>query len=171
MMFYKAMDEYVPDYVSVAFDLKGPTFRHKEYKDYKGIRKGMPPELVMQIQPLKELLDTMGVHRAEIEGFEADDIIGTLSKIGEDENLEVFILTGDKNALQLASKITKIFFIKKGISDLEVYDEDKVKERYELTPKQFIDLKRSSRSAGRTPASTTCRLPAEPYRSAASRSR
>ena len=65
MMFYKAMDEYAPDYVSVAFDLKAPTFRHKEYKDYKGTRKGMPPELAMQIQPLKELLDTMGVHRAE----------------------------------------------------------------------------------------------------------
>ena len=141
MMFYKAMDEYAPDYVSVAFDLKAPTFRHKEYKDYKGTRKGMPPELAMQIQPLKELLDTMGVHRAEIEGFEADDIIGTLSKIGEDENLEVFILTGDRDALQLASKTTKILFTKKGISDLEVYDEDKVKERYELTPKQFIDLK------------------------------
>lgn len=141
MMFYKAMEEYAPDYVSVAFDLKAPTFRHKEYKDYKGTRKGMPSELAMQIQPLKELLDTMGVHRAEIEGFEADDIIGTLSKIGEEEGLEVFILTGDRDALQLASKTTKILFTKKGISDLEVYDEDKVIERYELTPKQFIDLK------------------------------
>lgn len=140
-MLYKALDEYQPTHISVAFDLKGPTFRHKQFEGYKGTRKGMPDELAMQVQPLKELLDAMGVHRTEFQGFEADDIIGTLSKRGEEEGFEVFILTGDKDALQLASDKTKILFTKKGISELDIYDDEKMMERYGLTPLQFIDLK------------------------------
>lgn len=138
---YKAIDEYEPTHISVAFDLKAKTFRHKEYEAYKGTRKGMPEELAVQVQPLKELLDAMGVHRAELEGFEADDILGTLSKLGEEDGFEVLILTGDRDALQLASKKTKILFTKKGITELDIYDEDKVMEQYGLTPTQFIDLK------------------------------
>ncbi|MDO4794191.1 MAG: DNA polymerase I, partial [Filifactor alocis] len=140
-MLYKAIEEYRPTHISVEFDLRAKTFRHKEYKDYKGTRKGMPDELAMQVEPLKEILDAMGVHRAELEGYEADDILGTLSKCAEDEGFEVLILTGDRDALQLASKTTKILFTKKGISEVEIYDEEKVFEKYELTPQQFIDLK------------------------------
>lgn len=140
-MLYKAIEEYGPTHISVEFDLRAKTFRHKEYEGYKGTRKGMPDELAMQVEPLKEILDAMGVHRAELEGYEADDILGTLSKFAEDEGFEVLILTGDRDALQLASKRTKVLFTKKGISEVEIYDEDNVMEKYELTPQQFIDLK------------------------------
>lgn len=140
-MLYKAIDEYAPSHISVAFDLKAKTFRHKAYAAYKGTRKGMPEELAMQVQPLKELLDAMGIHRSELEGFEADDILGTVSKLAEDDGFEVLILTGDRDAFQLASDKTKILFTKKGITELDIYDEKKVMEHYGLTPTQFIDLK------------------------------
>lgn len=135
------IENYKPDYMAVAFDLKGPTFRHKEFVDYKAGRKGMPDELRMQVEPLKEMVDAMGIARAEFEGYEADDIIGTLSKFGEDENLEVLIVTGDKDALQLASQNTTILITKKGISEVEPYTDETVMERYGLTPTEFIDLK------------------------------
>lgn len=135
------IENHRPDYMAVAFDLKGPTFRHQQYGDYKAGRKGMPDELRMQVEPLKKMVDAMGITRAEFEGYEADDIIGTLSAFGEKEGLEVIIVTGDKDALQLASENTTILITKKGISEVEAYDDKMVMERYGLTPTEFIDLK------------------------------
>ncbi len=140
-MTFRMLEEYDPSYLAVAFDLKKPTFRHKEYKEYKAGRKKMPPELREQIEPLKEILDALNIYRIEIEGFEADDIIGTVVTQGEEADLEPIVVTGDKDALQLASDKTKIIFTKRGISNIEVYDEKKVKEETGVTPEAFIDLK------------------------------
>lgn len=140
-MFYKVIEEYKPEYITVVFDKKGPTFRHKEYEDYKAGRIKTPNELSLQFPILKDVLDKLNIRRYELEGFEADDIAGTIAKLGENQGLEVIALTGDKDYLQLASKTTKILLTKKGITDMEIYDYDAVLERYELTPLQFIDLK------------------------------
>ncbi|SET75932.1 DNA polymerase I [Natronincola peptidivorans] len=140
-MLFKVIEEYQPDHIGVAFDKKAPTFRHKEYGEYKAGRKKMPPELAEQMEPLKEVLDALNIYRIEIEGFEADDLIGTLAKYCEENAFESFIVTGDKDALQLATDRTKILITKKGISNLAVYDDKKVLEDFEVTPLQFIDLK------------------------------
>ncbi|MFT9493615.1 DNA polymerase I [Anaerosolibacter sp.] len=140
-MLYKIMDDHKPDYISVAFDRKAPTFRHVEYEEYKAGRKKMPSELAQQLPLLKEVLDALKIHRIELDGFEADDLIGTLVKYAENKELEVIVVTGDKDALQLASDKTKILITKKGISSLEEYDDKGVMEKYEITPDQFIDLK------------------------------
>ena len=140
-MLLKVLEDFDPEYIGVAFDLKAPTFRHLEYGDYKLGRKKMPEELAQQMTPLKELLDAMNIFRIEIEGYEADDLIGTLSKYCEARDMESLVVTGDKDALQLASKTTKILITKKGISSLEIYNDDKVLEDFEVTPLQFIDLK------------------------------
>jgi len=140
-MFYKVVDENKPEYISVVFDKKSPTFRHLEYKDYKAGRAKTPNELGMQFPILKEVLDKLNIYRVEVEGYEADDIAGTLAKIGEQSGKEVIIVTGDKDYLQLASDTTKVLLTRKGISSIEVFDKDAVIERYELTPEQFVDLK------------------------------
>lgn len=140
-MLGKIRDDYTPEYLTVAFDLKAPTFRHLEYKDYKAGRKPMPPELAMQMPILKEVLGAMNIPILELEGFEADDIIGTVARLGEERGLEPLIVTGDKDALQLATHITKVLITKKGVTDFELFDHDKMIERYNLTPVQFIDLK------------------------------
>lgn len=140
-MFYKVTDEYKPNYISVVFDKKSPTFRHIEFKDYKAGRAKTPNELGMQFPILKEVIDNMNIHRVEADGFEADDLAGTLSKIGEKNELEVVLVTGDKDYLQLASDKTKVLLTRRGISNLEIYDRQAVIDRYEITPQQFIDLK------------------------------
>ncbi|SKB58239.1 DNA polymerase I [Acetoanaerobium noterae] len=138
---FKIMDTYKPSHISVAFDLKAPTFRHKQYDAYKGNRKKMPDELRKQVEPLKKMIDAFGINRIELEGYEADDLIGTVAKNFEQDGFEVYIITGDKDALQLVSDKIKVLFTKKGISELDEYDPDKMTEKYELTPQQFIDLK------------------------------
>ncbi len=140
-MLTKINKEYEPTYIGVTFDLKGPTFRHEEYEEYKAGRKKMPPELAMQIPLLKDVLDAMNIKRLEKQGFEADDIIGTVARKAEEENMEVFIITGDKDELQLATDNTKIVFTKKGVSLFEIYDREKMIETYGFTPEQFIDYK------------------------------
>ena len=140
-MLFKIIDDYKPTHISVAFDKKAPTFRHKEYADYKAGRKKMPDELGQQLQPLKELLDTFNIHRMEMAGYEADDLIGTVAKMGEDNDFEVYIVTGGKDAIQLASNKTTTLITKKGVGEVEEYNYDSVVERYEMTPTQFIDLK------------------------------
>ena len=140
-MLYKIQEDYSPDYAAVAFDLKEPTFRHKEYSGYKAKRRPMPPELAMEMPILKDILRAMNIAILEKPGFEADDILGTVSKIAEEKGIEPIIITGDKDSLQLASDTTKVLFTKKGVSDFDLYDKDKVVERYGLTPLQFIDLK------------------------------
>ena len=140
-MLLKIIDTYNPTHISVAFDRKAPTFRHIEFKEYKAGRKKMPDELREQFEPLKDLLDKFNIHRLEIDGYEADDIIGTVSKIAEDNGFKVYIVTGDKDAIQLASNKTTTLITKKGVGEVEEYDYDSVIEKYEMTPTQFIDLK------------------------------
>ena len=140
-MLNKIIGDYEPMYLTVAFDLKAPTFRHLEYDAYKAGRKPMPPELVMQMPLLKEVLHAMRIRTLELEGFEADDIIGTAARLAEEVDIEPLIITGDKDALQLATDKTKILITKKGISEFELFDYDKMVEHYGLTPTQFIDLK------------------------------
>ena len=140
-MLLKIIDTYNPTHISVAFDRKAPTFRHIEFKEYKAGRKKMPDELREQFEPLKDLLDKFNIHRLEIDGYEADDIIGTVSKIAEDNGFKVYIVTGDKDAIQLASNKTTTLITKKGVGKVEEYDYDSVIEKYEMTPTQFIDLK------------------------------
>lgn len=140
-MLYKVIDEYNPKYLCVAFDKKSPTFRHKEYDLYKANRQKAPNELSIQFPILKEILSIMNISQLEIDGFEADDIAGTIARFGEKENLEVILVSGDRDYLQLASEKSKVLVTKKGITELEEFDEKKMIETYGITPTQFIDLK------------------------------
>lgn len=140
-MLLKMKEEIEPDSIIATFDLKAPTFRHKEYEEYKAGRNKMPPELSEQFPIIKELLKYMGIKIFEIEGFEADDLIGTVSKFAENNETEVFVVTGDKDALQLASDNTKIVITKKGVSETAVYDSKAFIDEFEVTPNQFIDVK------------------------------
>lgn len=140
-MLTKIEKDYDPGYMVVTFDLKAPTFRHKAYDQYKANRKGMPPELAMQMPILKEVLDAMNIRRMELEGYEGDDLIGTVARKGEEQGLNPLIITGDKDALQLATEKTKILITKKGISEFEMFDAAHMMEVYGLKPLQFIDYK------------------------------
>lgn len=140
-MLFKMQEEIKPDYIVAAFDKKAPTFRHKEYEDYKAGRKKMPPELAEQFPIIKDLLTLMGINIYEIDGFEADDIIGTVSRISEKNNIESFIVTGDKDALQLATEYTNVVITKKGVSETAVYNEKAFIDEFGVTPTQFIDVK------------------------------
>ena len=139
----KFLEEEKPQYLAVAFDLKAPTFRHKEYEGYKAKRKGMPPELAVQMPILKEVLDAMNINRLELEGYEADDIIGSISLCAEEQGMEVVIITGDKDQLQLISENirVKLPITRGGKTETEEYDLNKLKERYGVTPIEFIDVK------------------------------
>ena len=140
-MLHKLEGDYNPSHIAVAFDLKAPTFRHLEYDAYKAGRKAMPPELVMQMPIMKDVLRAMNITTLELEGFEADDIIGTVARLAEEAGIEPLIITGDRDALQLATHKTKVLITKKGITDFDLFDYDKMLETYQLTPTQFIDLK------------------------------
>lgn len=139
----KLIDDYKPDYLCAAFDLKAPTFRHKLYDGYKAQRKPMPDELAKQMPIAKELIAVMNVPILQLEGYEADDIIGTVSRICGENDIECCIATGDKDDLQLVSPSTKVILTvsKYGRAETTVYDEAAVKERYGVTPKEFIDVK------------------------------
>ncbi|MCX8130146.1 MAG: DNA polymerase I [Clostridia bacterium] len=140
---YKYLDEENPGYLCVAFDLKAPTFRHKEYDGYKANRKGMPQELAVQVPVIKDVLDAMNIKRLEVEGYEADDIIGSISLCAEKDGLEVVVVTGDRDSFQLASKTTRIKMptTKAGKTETEEYDYDRVMGKYGVTPDEFIDVK------------------------------
>ncbi len=140
-MMEKIRNDYDPDYMAIAFDMESPTFRHDEYEDYKAGRKKMPPELAMQIPLLKDILDAMRITRLELEGFEADDIIGTMARSAEAEGMKTYIFTGDRDQLQLATDLTKIIYTKRGVSDFDLFDHDSFVEEYGFTPLQFIDFK------------------------------
>ncbi|MDW7672298.1 MAG: DNA polymerase I, partial [Bacillota bacterium] len=140
-MLFKAMDDVKPQYAAVAFDLKAPTFRHDAYEEYKAGRKKMPQELAEQIQPLKDVLDAMGLYRMEMEGFEADDLIGTLARLAESDGITSTIVSGDKDVLQLVSDKTRVLITKKGISQMDEYDPQKLEEEYGIPVAHFIDLK------------------------------
>ncbi len=140
-MLTKIKKDYEPEYMVIAFDRKAPTFRHKAYDEYKAGRKKMPDELAMQLPILKDVLDAMNISMLEIDGFEADDIIGTVALTAEKAGLFPLIITGDKDELQLASDITRVLITRKGISEFDIFDRQAMIEKYGFTPKQFIDFK------------------------------
>lgn len=140
-MLYKVIDDINPNHLCVVFDKKGPTFRHKEYDQYKAQRDTTPSELAQQFPIIREILAAMNICFFELEGYEADDIAGTLAKKGKDIFDEIFLVTGDKDYLQLAKDNVKILLTRKGITELEEYDRNKVIEKYGITPEQLIDLK------------------------------
>lgn len=140
---FKILEEEKPEYLTVAFDVHAPTFRHEMFADYKGTRKPMLEELRQQVPVMKEVLKAMGVKTIEQAGLEADDLLGTLSKRCEGLGLEVSIVSGDRDLLQLATEKVKVRIpkTKGGKTEVEDYYAADVKARYEVTPKEFIDLK------------------------------
>ena len=140
---FKVLDEEQPEYLTVAFDVHAPTFRHEMYDAYKGTRKPMAEELRQQVPVMKEVLKAMGIRVIEKAGLEADDLIGTLSKRCEEQGMEVTVLSGDRDLLQLATDRVKIRIpkTKQGRTEVEDYYASDVKERYQVTPKEFIDVK------------------------------
>lgn len=139
----KLIKEQEPDYICAAFDMKAPTFRHKQYEGYKAQRKPMPEGLAAQMPLAKDVLRAMGVTILEKEGYEADDIIGTVARLCEESEISCFIATGDKDDLQLASDKTKVILTvtKSGYNETIIYDDKGVKEKYHVTPTEFIDVK------------------------------
>ena len=140
---FKLLEEEKPEYLTVAFDVHAPTFRHKMYAEYKGTRKPMADELRQQVPVIKEVLRAMRVKTIECAGLEADDLIGTLSNRCENEGMEVTVISGDRDLLQLATEHVKIRIpkTKQGKTEIEDYYAKDVEERYQVTPKEFIDLK------------------------------
>ncbi|MFH1778532.1 MAG: DNA polymerase I [Candidatus Omnitrophota bacterium] len=136
-MLNKIIKEEAPQYLAIAFDLKGPTFRHKKFEEYKIHRKPMPDELSEQMPIIKEIIDAYNIPIYEMEGYEADDILATIAKRSEKKGYDVYIVTGDKDVLQLVNSHIKIYNVhKEGL----VYDEGKVKERYGVGPERIVDL-------------------------------
>ena len=140
---FKILEEEKPEYLTVAFDVHAPTFRHEMYPEYKGTRKPMLDELRQQVPVIKEVLQAMGVKIIEQAGLEADDLLGTISKRCESQGMDVAIISGDRDLLQLATEKIKIRIpkTKQGKTEVEDYYAADVKARYEVTPKEFIDLK------------------------------
>lgn len=145
LVFLKALRELQPDFIAATFDLPAPTFRHQKFKEYKATRPKAPDELYNQIPKIKEILKAFSVPIFEKEGFEADDIIGTIASLAPKKQIipeiETTILSGDLDTLQLVNHHTKVYTLRKGMKDTILYDEKAVKERYNLQPSQLIDFK------------------------------
>ncbi len=138
------LDKFKPDYIAASFDLAAPTFRHKQFKEYKATRMKAPDELYNQIDRVKEITRAFNVPIYEKEGFEADDVIGTIARQAkgkENEKIEIIIVTGDLDALQLVNENIKVYTMRRGLSDSVLYDEQKVNEKYGLKPEQLKDFK------------------------------
>ena len=127
-MLINAVERTQPDFLAVAMDMKGPTFRHEMYADYKGNRPPMPDELRQQVGLLRDILENSGIKIVESQGYEVDDVIGTLSRICSDLNINTIILTGDRDSFQLINEHTTVWMTRKGISDIEVFDEEQKSE-------------------------------------------
>lgn len=140
---FKILDQEKPEYLTVAFDVHAPTFRHEMFEEYKGTRKPMAEELRQQVPVIKEVLQAMGVKIIEKAGLEADDILGTISRMSERRGLEVSVISGDRDLLQLATEHVKIRITKtkKGQTEIEDYYAEDVLNVYQVTPTEFIDLK------------------------------
>ena len=143
LVFFKAIKDLRPEYIVAAFDLPEPTFRHEEFEDYKAQRPEAPEELTQQIPKVKQMVKTFDIPVFEQEGFEADDVLGTLSGLVNENHpdLEVIVVSGDLDTLQLVSEKTKVYTLKRGVKDTVIYDEEAVKERYDLNPDQIVDFK------------------------------
>lgn len=140
-MYNNAFDRYKPDYVLVAFDRASKTFRHKEFEDYKGTRDKMPSELSYQFGILKDILDSLNVKYTDLDGFEADDIVGTYAKMAQEEGYESVLITGDRDYLQLVDEKIVVNLTKKGVSETKEYTVEAIKEEFGLSPKQLIEVK------------------------------
>ena len=140
---FRIMEEEKPEYLTVAFDLSAPTFRHKRYEAYKGTRKPMPEELREQVPLIKEMLAAMGINIMSLEGYEADDLLGTVARRSEAKGMDVTILSGDRDLLQLATDKVLIRLPKtvRGKTTIENYHTAEVLEKYQVTPPQIIELK------------------------------
>lgn len=140
---FKLIEDTNPEYMVVAFDLKAPTARHKLYEGYKANRKGMPEDLAEQMPIIKEILTAMNIDIVEKEGYEADDVLGTLSRYGENQGLNVTILSGDRDTFQLATdKVTiRIPRTKGGKTETDLFDRKKILETFNIEPKQLIEVK------------------------------
>jgi DNA polymerase-1 len=141
MIFFKMLETVKPEYIAVAWDRREKTFRHDEYDKYKAGREKQPDELYTQIDRIKEILDIFGVPSYSLAGFEADDLIGTITALTPQVEIEDIILTGDMDALQLVDETTKVMTLKKGISDTIIYDILEVEKKYGFSPAQLIDYK------------------------------
>lgn len=140
-MYKNAFDRYKPDYILVAFDRASKTFRHKEFKDYKATRNKMPSELSYQFGILKDILDSLNVKYTDLDGFEADDIVGTYAKMAQEAGYDSVLITGDRDYLQLVDEKIVVNLTKKGVSETKEYTLATIKEEFGLTPKQLIDVK------------------------------
>ena len=142
-MFLKQIEEFSPEYAAVAFDVKAPTFRHERYPEYKAGRHATPPELLEQFPVAKELMEAMGIARLELAGYEADDLLGTYSRIATENNIKCYIMTGDRDALQLVNENVNVLLCstQKGRPHTEVYDIEAVKAKYGVLPSKLIDMK------------------------------
>ena len=140
---FKILEEEKPDYVTVAFDVKHPTFRHEMFAEYKGTRKGMPQELHEQVPVLKELLTAMGILIMELPGYEADDLLGTVAKRSEAKGMDVLVVSGDRDLLQIVTDNIRVCIpkTKRGTTEYEMYYTKDVQEKYGLLPLQIIELK------------------------------
>ena len=139
MMLNKAIDIIEPDKILVAWDAGKPTFRHKQFEAYKGTRKPLDEELIVQFPIVREYLDAAGIKRYEQEGYEADDIIGSMAKCCKD--VQTTILTSDRDLLQLIDSSTHVLLMKKGLSEMDLMDEQNLMDTYGITPSQVIDMK------------------------------
>lgn len=140
-MLNKIINDYNPEYLAVAFDMKEKTFRHDVYSEYKAGRLSTPIELLTEIPLLHQVLEAMNIKILEMPKYEADDLIGTVAKKASSENISTLVISGDKDELQLVDDNIRVLINKKGMSEFDIYDIEAMKERYSLTPDQFIDLK------------------------------
>lgn len=140
MILIKLLEEEKPEYIVITFDTPVPTFRHKEFKEYKAHRKKMPDELISQIPLIKEIINNYNIAICSKEGYEADDVIGTLAKEAEKRNCNTIIVTGDKDAFQLISPHTKIMSTIKGVTEVKIYDEAAIREKYGVEPEKIVDI-------------------------------
>ena len=145
LVLFRAIKDFRPDFVAVCFDVHAPTFRHKKFKEYKAKRPPAPHELYSQIPRIKEVLGALKIPFFEKEGFEADDIIGTIARLAPRKQavppLETIILSGDRDVLQLVNDKTKAFVLSRGIKNAILYDAKKVQEKYDIGPAQLLEFK------------------------------
>ncbi|MDD5083638.1 MAG: DNA polymerase I [Candidatus Moranbacteria bacterium] len=143
MTLLSVIEKFHPEYIAASFDLSGPTFRHEKFAEYKGTRAKAPDDLYSQIPRVKELVKAFNIPIYELSGFEADDVIGTLSRqaVEKDEDVDVIIVTGDSDAFQLINDRVKVFTMRKGVKDTVLYDKDAVFAKYGLVPEQLKDFK------------------------------
>ena len=139
-MLLKVVADEKPEYLAVAFDMHGPTFRHTDYAEYKAGRKPTAPELRPQFDLLYECLDAMGIRRLTCPTFEADDILGTMARRCEEAGIRALLVTGDRDSMQLVTETSSVLYTRRGVSDVVRYTPDKVKEDFGVMPQQIPDL-------------------------------